>query len=653
MKSKKFLFTGLVALAFGMFTAADVSALPSLDAQKWRTIQVDEKIGNATDETMITVIQDSAKPLVFYYVPNRPRLSETVTKKDGKKITKPVFQLMTLQTKSAKTKDIYEEGLLQFSLRMDLQPETASQAVNEIFKDLQKNGLATDTTDIKLLPLPVSSASISIYKPSGEWLSSGIQQPAIAPIFSTQAVPFQINLTSMGADAMKALTQKGQAGLGVYYEMSFEGVLPPANVTVEVDWDQTFSHFSENTKEKKYWNALLFAGGTSRTDTKKIAESLIENKCIKVTMEGREDELEALQKVLDPILERINSELIEKMAPPEKVDPAEAEEPSYGIGMFYGGGSSYAMKDKKVTKKGKETFTFNRAKIITRATSCGTFIGIGNYDKDIIEACNIVMEPGNWEKAYYTIPAVGADPSLLSIDLNQYVQYKEGSGKPAGSYPKFSGAENPQLITWRPKAVEGKPGWVNKNGEAISNISWPLQALYAEAKAAGKEINDYVEYKVEIKITSKGKGSLVDEVELTKTLPMMAGDKPVTNPMALVDNLVVSADYLSLDKSEGLKKVVFEVERKSEDGSEKLGKYAYSFDFKAVDNGETTHSWFIPKDGNFQYIPKVVFNLHKKNKAGKNLVNWEYNGKNLLSDDGYGSLEIDPSDEAWDPEDEF
>ncbi|HMM61807.1 MAG TPA: hypothetical protein PKC25_16945, partial [Candidatus Rifleibacterium sp.] len=285
MKSKKFLFTGLVALAFGMFASADVSALPSLDAQKWRTIQVDEKIGNATDETMITVIQDSAKPLVFYYVPNRPRLSETVTKKDGKRVTKPVFQLMTLQTKSAKTKDIYEEGLLQFSLRMDLQPETASQAVNEIFKDLQKNGLATNTTDIKLLPLPVSSASISIYKPSGEWLSSGIQQPAIAPIFSTQAVPFQINLTSMGADAMKALTQKGQAGLGVYYEMSFEGVLPPANLTVEVDWDQTFTHFSENTKEKKYWNALLFAGGTSRTDTKKIAEELLENKCIKVTME--------------------------------------------------------------------------------------------------------------------------------------------------------------------------------------------------------------------------------------------------------------------------------------------------------------------------------------------------------------------------------
>ena len=58
MKSKKFLFTGLVALAFGMFASADVSALPSLDAQKWRTIQVDEKIGNATDETMITVIQD-------------------------------------------------------------------------------------------------------------------------------------------------------------------------------------------------------------------------------------------------------------------------------------------------------------------------------------------------------------------------------------------------------------------------------------------------------------------------------------------------------------------------------------------------------------------------------------------------------------------
>ncbi|MFZ5950450.1 MAG: hypothetical protein ACOYXC_07080 [Candidatus Rifleibacteriota bacterium] len=651
MKIRNLLIIGLVAVVFGIFAGNSVMALPSLDGQNWQTIQVDEKVGNSTEESMITVIRDSSKPLVFYYVPNRPRLAETTTRVNGNKVTKPVFQLMTLQTK--KNKNIYEEGLLQFSLRMDLQPETASQAKNVIFEGLKKLGQATDTTDIKLMPLPVSSASISIYQPSGEWLSSGMQQPAIAPIFSTQAVPFQINLTSLGADAMKALTQKGQGGLGVYYEMSFEGVLPPAKLTIEVDWDQTFNHFSDNKKEKHYWNALLFAGGTKTTNVASISESLIENKCIKTSMEGREDELEELQKVMDMILERINSELIEKMAPPEKVDPAEASEPSYGIGMFYGGGESYAMKNKNVVKKGKETFTFERSKIVTRATSCGTFIGIGNYDKDIIDACNIVMDPGNWEKAYYTIPAVGNDPSLISITLNQYVQYKDGSGKTAGSNPRFSGAENPQLITWGQKAVEGKPGWANKDGEAVSNIAWPLQALYAEAKEAGKDINDYVEYKVEIKITSKGKGALVDEVELVKILPMMSGDKPVTNPMALVDSLIVSADYLSIDKSEGLKKVQFEIDRKDAEGSKKIETYKYTFDFATVDKGETTHSWFIPKEGEFQYIPKVNFYLHKKNSAGKNTVAWEYNGKNLLGDDGYGSLEVDPGDEAWDPDDEF
>ena len=654
MRTRNFLRNGLGAMILGFLACASVQALPSLDPQYWDTLQVDEKIGNSTDETMITVIRDSNKPLVWYYVPNRPRLAETISKQDGKKVAKPVFQLMTLQTKSAKTKDIYEEGMLQFSLRMDLQPETASQAKDLIFQKLKKVGAATDTMDIRLLPLPISSASVSIYKPSGEWLSGGVQQPAIAPIFSTQAVPFQINLTSMGADAMKALTQKGQGGLGVYYEMSFEGVLPPAKLTVEVDWDQTFTHLSKNTKEKHYWNALLFAGGTKRTDTKEITEDLVENKCIKITTEGREDELEALQQVLDPILERINNEMIEKMAPPEKVDPAEAEEPSYGIGMFYGGGSSFAMKDKKVTKKGKERISFDRSKIITRATSCGTFIGIGNYDKAIIEAANIVMEPGKWEKAYYTIPAVGNDPCLLSISLNQYVQYKDGSGKPAGSLPQFSGCENPQLITWRPNAsADAKPAWVDKRGEVVNNISWPLQSLYSEARAAGKDINDYVEYKVEIVISSKGKNALVDEATLTKLMPMMTGDKPVVNPMAIVDSLTVTCDYLSIDKSEGLKSANFEVERKSEDGKQKLDRYIWKFDYAAVDKGQTSHSWFVPKDGTFQYIPKVTFLLHKKNSAGKNQVLWEYNGKNLLGEDGYGYLELDPGDEAWDPDDEF
>lgn len=666
MRNKN-LLVGLMALVCGFFASSPASALPSLDAQHWDTLTVDEKVGNSTEESMITVIRDSSKPLVWYYVPNRPRLAETVSKKDGKTVTRPVFQLMTLQTKDAKSKNIYEEGLLQFSLRMDLQPATASQAKNLIFEKLKKQGAATETSDVSLLPLPISSSSVSIYQPSGAWLNGGIQQPAIAPIFSTQAVPFQINLTSLGADAMKALTQKGQGGLGVYYEMHFEGVLPPAKLTVEVDWDQTYKHFSDNKKEKHYWNALLFAGGTSRTETASISNELLNNNCIKVTMEGRGNELEALQKVLDPLLERINSQMIENLAPPEMCKPAEAAEPDNGIGMFYGGGSSYSMKNQQNVKKGKEKFTFDRSMIVTRATSCGAFIGIGNYDKEIIEAANIVMDPGHWEKAYYTIPAVGNDPSLLSITLNQYVQYKEGSGKPAGSYPRFSGAENPQLITWGPQALNGKPGWVNRDGEAVSNISWPLQALYAEAREAAKaaakaagadenkevvvDINNYVEYKVEIKISSKGKGALVDEVEFSKILPMMAGDKPVTNPMALVDSLTVTCDYLTFGTKEGLKNAQFDIERKDAEGKEKLAKYSWKFDAKSVKAKETSHSWFIPKEGEFQYIPKVLFNLLTKNSAGKTQIPWEFNGKNLLGEGGYGALELDPSDEAWDPED--
>ena len=650
---------------FAFFACSAVQALPSLDPQNWDTLKVDEKIGKSTNETMITVIKDSKKPLVWYYVPNKPRLAERITKKDGKRVAKPVFQLMTLQTKSAKTKNIYEEGMLQFSLRMDLQPETASQAKGLILKKLQKEideenkgkedkDKKKQISDIRLLPLPVSSASISIYEPSGEWLSSGVQQPAIAPTFSTQSVPFQINLTSMGADAMKALTQKGQGGLGVYYQLSFEGVLPPANLTIEVDWDQTFHHVSKNTKKKEYWNALLFAGGTRKENKLEVTEDLVENKCIRIVTEGREDELEALQPVMDGILERINTELIEKMAPPEKVDPAEADEPSYGIGMFYGGGTSIATKDKKVTKKGKERISFNRAKIITRATSCGTFIGIGNYDKKIIEEANIVMDPGHWEKAYYTIPAVGNDPSLISITLNQFVQYKKGSGKKEGELPRFSGCENPQLITWKPKAANGQAAWIDKKGEVVNNISWPLQALYAEAKAAGKSINDYVEYKVVVTISSHGKGALVDQVKLEKLIPMMTGDRPVTNPMAIVDTLTVTCDYLTFgEDKEGLKKVLMQIDRKSKDGKKKLGRYKWSFDYKAYDKGNTVHSWFIPKDEEFQYIPKVSFYLHNKNSAGKRKVDWEYNKKDLLSDEGYGSLEVDPGDEAWDPDGEF
>lgn len=674
MRKNLFLLKSLTVFFAFIFTCSNVFALPSLDALNWDTLEVEERVGRNTNETMITVIRDSKRPEIWYYVPNRPRLAETITKVDGEKMARPVFQLMTLQTKDAETRGIYEEGMLQFSLKMDLQPETASQAKQLIFDKMQarvknveekkKSGeevgekieetyeqekdITFDT--LRLIPLPVSSASVSIYEPSGKWLSSGIQQPAIAPIFSTQAVPFQINLTSLGADAMKSLTQKGQGGLGVYYEMHFEGVLPPANLTVEVNWDQTFEHFSENTKEKHYWNALLFAGGTKTTNKQTITEDLVENKCIKITTEGREDDLEALQQVLDPILQRINNELVAKMSPPEKVDPAEAKEPSYGIGMFYGGGSSYAMKDKKVTKSGTETFTFNRSKIITRATSCGTFIGIGNYDQKIIDEANIVMEPGNWEKAYYTVPTVGNDPDLLSISLNQYVVYKGTGGKTKGGHPKFSGCPNPQLINWGPKALEGQPGWTYKNGDPVHNISWPLQALYKEAKDAGVDINDYVEYKNEFIINATAKQdsrrSLPYELKLTQNLPMMSGDKPVTNPMTLVDYLTADFYYITFGEPRkdtyGIRTVTCEIKRK--DGT----RYFRRFDYRDYENYDTTQRWFIPANAGHEYVPNIKF-VPLERVDGKRELEWEYNGKPLRSEEGWGSLYIDPGDEAWDP----
>ncbi len=692
MKIRTYL-TKLAVITICLLCATNVAfALPSLDAQNWDTLTVEERIGSKNAQTVITVIRDFSKPLVWYYVPSRPRLAESVFIEEGKEIVKPEFQLMTLQTKDAKSRDIYEEGLLQFSLRMDLQPKTASQAKSLIFdkekaktdannakitalqneitelekksdeaskkmakfkkdevKKLEAQVKVTSRDQIRLIPLPVASASISIYEPNGKWLSSGVQSPAIAPTFSTQAVPFQINLTSLGADAMKALTQKGQGGLGVYYQLEFEGTLPPSKIKVEVDWKQTFKHFSENTKKKHYWNALLFAGGTKTTDTKKISEELLENKCIKVIMEGREDELEALQDVLDPIMERINNELVAKMAPPEKVDPAEAKDPSYGIGMFYGGGSSYAMKDLKVEKLGKETITFDRAKTITRATSCGTFIGIGNYNQEIIDAANIVMDPGNWEKAYFTIPKVFPSPNLLTVTLNQYVQYKENSGKPAGAKPNFPGCENPQLIIWKPDAVNGQPGWVDKNGNSAQNISWPLQALYAEARAAGKDINDYVEYKVEMIITNQ-EGRLVNETNLTKIIPMMSGDKPVTNPMAMVQELIVSAEELPLYEDDELKRVSFTIVRKSKDGKKKYDTYRWTFNQKDMENDEYMHSWYIPKDEEYQFIPTVKFYPSEK-VNGKSVVEWEFNGKDLIGPGGYGDLHVVPSyDPDYEPE---
>lgn len=99
-------------------------------------------------------------------------------------------------------------------------------------------------------------------------------------------------------------------------------------------------------------------GVDAQLDREKLRDELIRNKAIKIeVIEGENFDMSQIDNYLQPILNRINQEILETFKPPEKVEIASTSDLSVGEGWI-GLGYSVAVKDFKNVKKGKETIDF-------------------------------------------------------------------------------------------------------------------------------------------------------------------------------------------------------------------------------------------------------------------------------------------------------
>ena len=70
---------------------------------------------------------------------------------------------------------------------------------------------------------------------------------------------------------------------------------------------------------------------------------------------------EQITKYLDPVIERVTREMVERITPPEKIEPAAAKEPN---SAWWGTNSTYAMKSVNKVKKGKEVVEMKYSDIV-------------------------------------------------------------------------------------------------------------------------------------------------------------------------------------------------------------------------------------------------------------------------------------------------
>ncbi len=304
---------GLLCTLFVLaFATPDFAQAPSLAPADAFYVSAKTEFGTET----FTVIRDGRHEEQFYFVPARPHVA--IEKRNGKDY--PVFQLLSYQRK--KGDDLLQGGILQFSVQTSISKSTEKELLNTI---KGKFPLSDSTKQHQLSPIPMKEALISMYDLDGKLLESAPVKEGIAPIFGNQQFPFMLNLTDLGADAMKALTT-GQGGLPVLITYTFQGMTPPGGFKIEVNWDNCYKHLSSDTKLRANL-AYANLGANLGADMTKIREEMESNGMMKITALSNEALSDtALDAAMNPVIDLITKELFENIKAPPQIDPASAKE---------------------------------------------------------------------------------------------------------------------------------------------------------------------------------------------------------------------------------------------------------------------------------------------------------------------------------------
>lgn len=560
------------------------------------------KVGGV-DETF-TILRDFQNKQQFYYIPNKPRLA--MKGPAGKQF--PAFQLLKYQTKNPKTNKLVDGGILQFSVRLAPPAEVIPQMRQQI-----ASIFSVPEKELKLAPLPFTKAEVVMYDLQGNLMAFDGQQTGVAPAFANNEIPFQLQLTSLSSDQYDALCQKG-GGVPVYIIYTFTEVTPPTGLKVTVNWDQTFTHFSSDEKTKtaygswRWWRG--WRGGTSETRHTSLAETLINNKSIKVeSIAGKNFTQAEIDRYLDPILARIDKEMVENFKPPEKVEPAAAADvgnPSWGHTN-----RNFAVKNVTKVKKGSEVFEMTRREMFESKSMYGSLLGIGEFSDEVKKNAITIMPPGNWSYSYFYLPAVGdeAGRAIKTITLNvtpQMIDPKNRSEKI--QIPRTE----TEMAIWKPDT-----GWMDGNsGKEIDKILFAMQGITNELEKKKIPLED-CSYAVEM-VANMGNERLVFKSESK----FLNGGIPVSTPLTQLEPVMVDCDYLTFGRDKGqLAKVTVSIDST-------FPKKIYNATVSgATDSDKRMLVFLVEKQDEDRKNPvkaKITFTL-----VGGKTVAWKNNGKNL------------------------
>jgi hypothetical protein len=446
---------------------------------------------NTKQTVHISLVRDARKEDQWYYIPSSPTLTTTKSGND----TVPQFSLLQYDFKDADNPaTIKRSGILNFAVRLALPPEAIGKAKEAAAAQVRGRFGDRAASALRLSALPINSATVSVY--SDDRLVASAEGTGIAPTFASQQMAFSLSLNEVGSAVFEELVNS-PTGIRTAVQYSYNGLTPPAGFKVKLNYRNAFKHYSENTEFRaraSYYG--LFSASYSRS-TAEIREELISSGAMTVEVTTDKDfTIDKIDRYLQPILKRLNDEILEYTKPPEAIDPAKAASPSAG-GYFGGAGYSVATKSVEKIRQIEEVIDFTHQSIVERNTVASGFIGIGNYPEKIRNQVFQKVDGTRFPAVYATFPEVPEGISRVELKVALVVR------------DEVLGSENFSFRRDR--------GWIDlRNGREADRIG--LSLARAEQKFGEKAAEEEVMLRITKVLLASG-----DRVEATSDVSVDLG----------------------------------------------------------------------------------------------------------------------------------
>ncbi|KQR29877.1 hypothetical protein ASF91_13535 [Rhizobium sp. Leaf155] len=266
---------------------------------------------------------------------------------------------------------------------------------------------------IRISALPINSATVSLFSPDAK-LAGRAEGTGTAPTFAAQQMAFSLPLTNVGVEVYDALTNSS-TGVPVVVQYTYNGLTPPAGFKVKINYRNALEHYSKDEQFRARASYYGWVSASVSSQNTSIRDELISSGAIEVTMiDGTNFAPARLDAYLQPILKRINDQVLENSKPPPPVSPAAAQAPN-ADGYFGGAGYSVATKSVSQLKILTEEIDFRQQSIVERSTIASGFIGIGNYPADVRTGLKITVDGTSLPSAYVAFPSI--PPAIQKVQL--------------------------------------------------------------------------------------------------------------------------------------------------------------------------------------------------------------------------------------------